>query len=278
MVAAAVVGGGAALGGAYLASNSAGDAASAQTDANNAAIDRSAATNATNTAALNQQQQQAQANLQPYLNTGTAANSQLSYDLGLGGADQSGGAQAAGGLAKPFTLADFQADPGYNFTLQQGDAALNRASAAGGKYFSGAAIKGLDQYNQGLASTQYQNAYNNYNTNQNNLYSKLSGTSLSGQNAANSINSNGLATQQSIAGESANATNNQNALQSQNGTTQANADLAQGQAWQTGLNNVSNLAGFGSGFQQGFGGTNSGYGTQGTTVGGNGTPWLTSNV
>lgn len=225
---------------AVIGSNSAQDAASAQTDANNAAIDRSAATNATNTAALNQQQQEAKANLQPFLNTGTAANNQLGYDLGLGGTDQSGGAQAAGGLAKPFTLADFQADPGYNFTLQQGDAALNRAKAAGGKYFSGGAIKGLSQYNQGLASTQYQNAYNNYNTNQNNLYSKLSGTSLSGQNAANSINSNGLATQEAIAGDNTGATNNQNNLQSQNGTTQANADLAQGQAWQTGLNNTQN--------------------------------------
>lgn len=56
-----------------------------------------------------------QGNYQPFLQTGTAANNQLGYALGLGGT----GTGEAGALAKPFTMADYQADPGYAFRLAE---------------------------------------------------------------------------------------------------------------------------------------------------------------
>jgi outer membrane lipoprotein SlyB len=46
-------------------------------------------------------------------------------------------------------------------------------------------------YNQGLASTQYQNAFNNFNTQQNNIFNRLSAIASLGQNAAGNLGNSG---------------------------------------------------------------------------------------
>lgn len=150
----------------------------------------------------------ANANLNPFLTNGTGANNQLSYLLGTGGSDTSNGADgAAGSLAKPFTMSDFQQDPGYQFALSEGQKALARTQGAKGQYFSGAALKGLTDYNQGMANQQYSNAYDRYNTNQNNLYSRLAGLSNSGQGAANTISANDMTAGNQLAGYGYNTAN-----------------------------------------------------------------------
>ncbi len=55
---------------------------------------------------------------------------------------------------------DVQNDPGYQFTQAQGEEALNRSLGARGSLFSGAALKEAADYNQGLASRFYGDAYN----------------------------------------------------------------------------------------------------------------------
>ena len=55
---------------------------------------------------------------------------------------------------------DVQNDPGYQFTQAEGEKALNRSLGARGSLFSGAALKEAADYNQGLASRYYQDAYN----------------------------------------------------------------------------------------------------------------------
>lgn len=57
------------------------------------------------------------------------------------------------------TADTFQADPGYQFRQQEGEAALQRAAAAGGNLNSGRAAKDLASYNSGLASQEFGNAY-----------------------------------------------------------------------------------------------------------------------
>lgn len=182
------------------------------------------------------------ANYQPFLQTGTAANNQLGYALGLGGT----GTGEAGSLAKPFTMADYQADPGYAFRLSEGQKALDRVTSAKGKYFSGGAIKGLTDYNQGMASQEFGNAYDRYNTNQTNLYNRLAGVSGTGMNAASGIASSGAQTQAGLNSAGQNFANqsggNLTGLGTQIGANDINAanahaagTLAQGQAWQTGL-------------------------------------------
>lgn len=57
---------------------------------------------------------------------------------------------------------NFQADPGYQFRMQQGAQGINANAAAQGMSLSGATQKALAKYGQGLASQEYQNAYNRF--------------------------------------------------------------------------------------------------------------------
>jgi hypothetical protein len=57
---------------------------------------------------------------------------------------------------------NFQADPGYQFRLQQGMQGVQNSAAAQGKGLSGATLRALAKYGSGLASQEYGNAYNRY--------------------------------------------------------------------------------------------------------------------
>ena len=127
----------------------------------------------------------------------------------------------------------------------------------------------LENYAQNLASTNYQNVYNNalqgYNTNygvwnnqQNNDYNRLMGVSSAGQNAANSANSAGQA---AVNGISSNILGTaQNVAQQGSNAAAANASGIIGQANAYGGmaqgvgNSISNL----SLLQQLYGGSNGG--------------------
>jgi hypothetical protein len=62
----------------------------------------------------------------------------------------------------PFGMEQFQADPGYAFRFDQGQKALERSAAARGGLISGNTGGALQQFGQGLASQEYQNAFNRY--------------------------------------------------------------------------------------------------------------------
>ena len=68
-------------------------------------------------------------------------------------------------LMNNFTMADFQADPGYAFRLKEGMNAMNATAAARGGLISGNALKAGQQYGQEMGSQEYQNAFNRYNAN-----------------------------------------------------------------------------------------------------------------
>lgn len=93
---------------------------------------------------------------------------------------------SAGQLITPFqpTQAQLQATPGYQFTLNQGLQATQNAYAAQGLGTSGAALKGAANYAEGLASTTYQQQFQNYWTQNQNIYSMLTGMTNTGENAA----------------------------------------------------------------------------------------------
>jgi hypothetical protein len=99
---------------------------------------------------------------------------------------------------KPFSADDFQVDPGYQFRLDQGDQQIKQAAASTGGLNSGRALKALNDYNQGSASQEYQQAYNrynndyttgfnSYNTSQNNLFNKLAAVTGIGQSSASAL-------------------------------------------------------------------------------------------
>lgn len=73
--------------------------------------------------------------------------------------------RASAGLS-PAELAgeqfNFEADPGYGFRLSEGLKALERSAAARGGLLSGGTGKALQRYGQGLASQEYQNAFQRF--------------------------------------------------------------------------------------------------------------------
>jgi hypothetical protein len=88
-------------------------------------------------------------------------------------------------LTQKFGQEEFQAgiDPSYNFRLQQGNiATTNLANRAGG-LVGGNALQGLTDYGQGAASTEFQNAFNRFQTQRGNIYNTLAGIAGIGQTA-----------------------------------------------------------------------------------------------
>jgi len=82
--------------------------------------------------------------ISPFAASGTAANAQLSNLLGLSGNENN-----------EELLNQMRNTPGYQFQLQQGQQAIDRAQASRGGFFSGEALKASQQYGQGLADQVY---------------------------------------------------------------------------------------------------------------------------
>lgn len=218
---AAVIGAGASLYGASKSADAAKDAAQIQSDSAAKAGDQEYAI-----------YQQNREDTMPWLDAGKQGLSQLSDLLGTSGNTS---AQGYGSLVKPFSASDFQEDPGYQFTLSEGQKALDRASSAKGSYFSGAALKAATQYNQNAAATQYDSAYNRYNQNQSNIYNRLAGLSGTGQTAAQQVSAQGTQYGQDAAGLITGA-----------GNAQAAGTVGAANAWSTGLSGVGAAANTGT--------------------------------
>lgn len=90
-------------------------------------------------------------------------------------------------LTRKFTMSDFTADPGYQFRMAEGTKALERSAAAGGGINSGRTMKALTRFGQDLASQEYGNAYNRFNTDQDKRFNKLSSLAGIGQSATSQL-------------------------------------------------------------------------------------------
>jgi hypothetical protein len=146
------------------------------------------------------QSAQTGSNLQDYLVGGQAAQGSLQSLLGLktGGYWSRPGPTPASDfwvpaqgsdplnspLLKPFSLADFQQSPDYQFNLQQGQQAIDKAAAARGNFYAPQTLQDTARFSQGLASQQFNNAYSQYNQNQANQFNRLAQFAGAGQNAA----------------------------------------------------------------------------------------------
>lgn len=82
-----------------------------------------------------------------------------------------------------------QADPGYQFRLQQGQQALDNRQRAAGKFYSGAGLQGAADYNQNFASNEFSNVYN-----------RLAGLAGTGQAATNTTAGLGANTANAVSG------------------------------------------------------------------------------
>jgi len=121
--------------------------------------------------------------LQPYMTQGQAGLDQLNANIGT--------------LTKPFnpTMADLAATPGYQFTLNQGEQGVANAysgqglgaGVTGGATAmtpSGPGIKGATTYAENLASTTYQQQFQNYLGQNSQLFQMMMGQAGLGEQAA----------------------------------------------------------------------------------------------
>ena len=177
-VTAAIIGGGATLAAGYMGSQAAKSAANTQA----AAAREAARIQQEQFNLINEQQK-------PYREAGYSALS----DIGA----------MKPYLTQQYTPEDFAQgiDPGYQFRLQQGQEATNRMANMGGGMLSGNALKGQQDYTQGLASQEYGNAFNRFQVGRSNIYNTLSSiaglgqtslgqTTAAGTTAAGNIGSN----------------------------------------------------------------------------------------
>lgn len=115
------------------------------------------------------------------------------------------GAGGYGSLLQPFTTANWQQlSPSYNFQLGQGMQGVLNGEANMAGALSGSAQKDLMGYNQNLANTSFNNAFNMYQTQQGNIYSRLAGLAQMGQAAATNTGQQGTA----LAGQAAQSAQN----------------------------------------------------------------------
>ena len=80
------------------------------------------------------------------------------YDVGVNALPE----LVAASKYTPFTMDQFQADPGYAFRLSEGQKQLDRSAAARGGLISGGALKAATRYGQDMGSQEFTNAFNRY--------------------------------------------------------------------------------------------------------------------
>jgi hypothetical protein len=195
----AAISGATGLGSALISS----DAAKKAADIQSAAAQNASALQAQMFNTINTQQA-------PYRSAGYGALNQLG-NLGTGTYqmyDSAGNptqlGTGTGYLQRQFGPSDLQAGlaPNYDFMLQQGQMANQRAANVGGGAIGGNALQGLNKFTQDYAGNAYQNAFNNYQSQRTGIYNTLAGIAgigQTGQTQANTAGSN-LANAQSQLG------------------------------------------------------------------------------
>lgn len=170
-----------------------------QADATKYAANQTA-TSAANALAFNKQVYgDTLSNEQPYVAAGKTAVNNLATETAPGGS-------LVAGFTTPFSFngVDLLNDPAYQFDLSQGEQAVQRSAAAAGGLVSGGALKDLTNYAQGTASNQFQQSYQNaltnyqtafnvFNSNQSNSFNRQAQMAGLGQNGVSQTATSGTA-------------------------------------------------------------------------------------
>jgi len=184
---------------------------------------RTQAASADYAAELQKEQFDKQVELQaPFREAGLTSQNKLLDLMGL----TPGG---SGKYAKDFSMADFQQDPGYAFRMSEGMKALDRTAAARGGLLSGGALRGATRFGQDMASQEYQNAFNRYQTNRANQLNPLQSLMGASQTATNAMGTAG----QNYANQAGNAYMNA-------GNARASGYVGSANAWSNALSGGAN--------------------------------------
>jgi hypothetical protein len=131
----------------------------------------------------------------------------------------------------PFGMAQFQADPGYQFRMSEGLKALERSAASRGILQSGGTLKDITRFGQDAASQEYQNAFQRYLTERQAKLQPLEYRIGLGQAAASGQAANVGSTATNVGG-----------LMTSLGDIRAAGTMGQANAYNNMLSNISGLA------------------------------------
>lgn len=152
-----------------------------------------------------------------------AAYNQAEQDLANGTGD-------AGYLLRKFTPGDLTQDPGYQFQMEQGQQAIDRAAAARGNRYAGSTLKELLRFNTGLADSTYNQAFNRDAAEKSRIFGMLTGVTGQGSSTANSLAGLGQA-----------ASNNISSNILAGGNAQAAGTVGSANALASGIGNAANF-------------------------------------
>lgn len=122
-------------------------------------------------------------------------------------------------------------DPSMEFRRKLGEQTTARMLNVGGGAISGNTLRGLEEFGQGMASTEYGNAFNRFQNERTNIYNTLANIAGMGQQAVNT----GVTTGQNFAGSQSGLITGQAAAQAAGGVGAANA-------YSGALGNIGNYA------------------------------------
>jgi hypothetical protein len=145
-------------------------------------------------------------------------------------------------LTRQFTAEDFQKniDPGYAFRLQQGQLANQAAANKAGGLIGGNALAGLNEYNQGMASQEYGNAFNRFQSQRSNIYNTLASIAGIGQTSQQQANQAASSYGTAAGNIATNLANAQTGLITGAGAAQAAGQVGAANAYGNALGNVGN--------------------------------------
>ena len=149
-------------------------------------------------------------------------------------------------LTRQFTAEDFKnnLDPGYAFRLQQGQLANQAAANKAGGMIGGNVLAGLNEYNQGMASQEYGNAFNRFQTQRNNIYNTLASIAGLGQTSQQQANQAASSYGTNAANIATNLANAQTGLITGAGAAQAAGQIGAANAYGGAAQNIGNTLAF----------------------------------
>ena len=139
---------------------------------------------------------------------------------------------------KPFLTSQFgpeqmatYLDPSIDFRRRLGEETTARMLNVGGGALSGNTLRGLEEFGQNLASTEYGNAFNRFQTERGNIYNTLANIAGMGQQAVNT----GVEAQQATAQQ-------QTGIITGQAAAQAAGQVGAANAYSGALGNLGNMA------------------------------------
>lgn len=169
--------------------------------------------------------QQARADMAPWLDAGKSSLGELMAQM------------QGGAFDRQFDPSQIANDPGYQFRMAEGQKALERSASARGLLNSGAALKSLTNYSQGMASNEFQNAWSRNQADNSNRYNRLANISGLGQTQSQGLGS--LAAQN--AGQMGQYANSMGGLYGAVGNAGAAQSVGLGNAINSGANTLGGM-------------------------------------